>query len=534
MEGLVPLSRRDLIKAGVFAGATLSFPLSRVVSGQSALDNRMPSSKLPKPFTRPFKYSPVAVAETVTSDPGTDYYKLSMKATMLEVIPGFKTMFFAYNGSVPGPTIKVMQGRPAVVRHRNELPPVHPTLGYEPWTSVHLHGSASLPQYDGYASDITRPGQVKDYHYPNFQPARTLWYHDHGVHHTAENAYHGLAAQYHMSDPFEQSLGLPRDKYDVALTINDALFNADGSLLFTLEDESGLWGDVIMVNGVAWPYMKVERRKYRFRILPCAISRSWKFSLDSGGPMTIIATDGGLMPKPQQVTSFRAASSERYEVVIDFAAYNIGQRVILKNASPKNNRNFANTDKVMAFDVVSNATDTSYNTIPQVLDATNDVMALKATDAKLTRRFRFERDHGEWTINGKTWEDVVKSNFQFLSANPKIGDVEIWQFENSSGGWFHPVHVHLTDFKVLDRNGKPPFAHELGPKDVVYVGEGETVRVIMKWKGRGKYMMHCHNLVHEDHDMMVQYLLNDATGGDGYNPLGTPAIWISDEVPFPP
>ena len=79
------------------------------------------------------------------------------------------------------------------MRQINNLPPVHPTLGYTPWTSVHLHGSASLPQYDGYASDITNPGQYKDYRYPNCQTARTLWYHDHGVHHTAQNVYMGLA-----------------------------------------------------------------------------------------------------------------------------------------------------------------------------------------------------------------------------------------------------------------------------------------------------------------------------------------------------
>ena len=217
------LTRRDLIKAGVFAGATLSLPLSRVVSGQSSFDNRMPSSKLPKPFTTPFQVPPVAVPARF--DDTTDYYDMTMKAFSAEVIPGFQTLFFGYEGVVPGPTIKVHQGRKIVVRHRNTLPNPHPTLGYEPWTSVHLHGSASLPQFDGYASDITHPGEFKDYDYPNFQVARTLWYHDHGVSHTAENAYFGLAAQYHLSDSLEQSLPIPHGRYDVPLMITDALFN---------------------------------------------------------------------------------------------------------------------------------------------------------------------------------------------------------------------------------------------------------------------------------------------------------------------
>ena len=149
------LTRRDLIKAGVFAGAALSLPLSRVVSGQSALGNRMPASKLPKPFTTPFVRPPVAVP--VRSDDTTDYYAMHMLPTYSEIVPGYQTLMFGYEGSVPGPTIKVNQGRKAVVRHCNTLPTSHPTYGYEPWTSVHLHGSASLPQYDGYASDITHP-----------------------------------------------------------------------------------------------------------------------------------------------------------------------------------------------------------------------------------------------------------------------------------------------------------------------------------------------------------------------------------------
>ena len=304
------LSRRDLVKAGVFAGAALSLPLSRVVSGQSSLDKRMPASKLPKPFTTRFAVPPVAVP--FRTDATTDYYEMSMKATSIEVVPGFQTMFFAYEGVVPGPTIKVNQGRKVVVRHRNTLPNRHPTLGYEPTTSVHLHGSASLPEFDGYASDVTHPGQFKDYHYPNFQVARTIWYHDHAVDHTAENAYFGLAAQYHLLDPLEQSLPIPHDRYDVPLIITDTLLNNDGSLLFTLEDEAGLWGDVILVNGRPWPAMQVEQRKYRFRVLGAAVSRSWRLSLDSGGPMTIIAGGGGLMPVPQTVTNFRMASSERY------------------------------------------------------------------------------------------------------------------------------------------------------------------------------------------------------------------------------
>ena len=523
------LSRRDLMKAGVFATAAAALPLQRVVRAASAYDSRMAASKLPKPFTAPFATPPVA--QPVKRVGTTDYYDLSMKMVQAEIVPGYKTTFFTYNGSVPGPTIKAQRGRDIVARHRNLLPGQHPTLKYEPWTSVHLHGSASLPQYDGYASDITRPGQYKDYRYPNVQPARTLWYHDHGVHHTAENAYHGCAAQYHLYDANEQALPIPHGEYDVPLVLHDAVFKSNGDLLFTLEDESGLWGDVLLVNGRPWPVMKVARRKYRFRILDASISRSYNLSLSTGDPMWVIATDGGLMPAPQKVTSFRMLGGERYEVVIDFAKYKPGTRVVLRNTSPKNNRDYANCDRVMAFDVTDMAFDASNNAIPDVLDPTAEIMNLKESDAVRTRVFEFHRSNSEWKVNGTTWKDIEDSNYELTSADPQRGTSEIWEFRNNSGGWFHPVHVHLVDFKILTRNGKAPFAHELGPKDVIYLGENETVRALVKFDGLGRYMIHCHNLVHEDHDMMTQFEVVDPSM-EGDHPMGTPATWLVNETPL--
>ena len=100
----------------------------------------------------------------------------------------------------------------------------------------------------------------------------------------------------------------------------------------------------------------------------------------------------------------------------------------------------------------------------------------------------------------------MKSRYEHVFAAVEPRSTEIWEVENSSGGWFHPLHVHLVDFQVLSRNGRPPRPEELGPKDVVYVGEGETVRLLLHFEHEeGRYMIHCHNLSHEDHDMMTQY-----------------------------
>ncbi|WP_170219335.1 multicopper oxidase domain-containing protein [Nocardioides litoris] len=102
----------------------------------------------------------------------------------------------------------------------------------------------------------------------------------------------------------------------------------------------------------------------------------------------------------------------------------------------------------------------------------------------------------------------------------------MWELVNESGGWFHPVHIHFVDFRVLSRNGRPAAAYEQGGKDVVYLGPKETARVLVHFdRGRGRYMMHCHNLVHEDHDMMTQFEIRDPerTAPD---PLSEPSLWL--------
>jgi FtsP/CotA-like multicopper oxidase with cupredoxin domain len=513
------LSRRDLLKVGLFSSAALMLPAERIARTQLAISNRIPQSELPEPFTMDWKTPPTAVP--VGRDAFVDYYQLTQEQRKVNILPDRQTTIWGYNGSTPGPTIYVQQGRKAVVRQICALPDTHPELGYNVWTSTHLHGSCSLPQYDGYASDTTTPGAFKDYHYPNIQDARTLWYHDHGVHITANNAYMGLAAQYIMHDAFEQSLPIPHGTYDQPLILKDAMFQQNGDLVIDDNDESGIYGDVILVNGVPWPKMPVEPRKYRFRVLNASVSRSYDLALDTGEPLIVIGTDGGLMPHPQPCSNVKIGMAERYEIVIDFAKYKPGQQVVLKNLGPKNNIDYDTTGVVMAFQVTGHVTDTRNNEVPQDLNPNMRVMGLTEADVSkdektgqpIVRNMRFERKNSHWTVNGQTWEDVVNSDYQLTVANPKYEDVEIWELENPGGGWFHPVHIHLVDFKVLDRNGKAPFDYEKGPKDVVYVGESEKVRVMMRFENqRGKYMMHCHNLVHEDHDMMVQFEVGD--GGD--------------------
>ncbi|UKA56635.1 multicopper oxidase family protein (plasmid) [Arthrobacter sp. FW305-BF8] len=507
---------------GIIGAFGLAVPLASV-SAKSA--SQLASRNMPKPYQRALTIPEVLKPKSTAVDADgrrTHFYEIEQKAALASIVPGLSTPILGYNGTFPGPTIKVNQGDRISLQMDNVLPLFHPQWGYRLDTSTHLHGSASLPQFDGYANDVTGLGLCKDYEYPNFQPARTLWYHDHAVHYTAQSVYSGLAAQYHLHDPVEGSL-LPQGKFDVPLTVSDAMFAANGSLGYNDNTNSGLWGDVVLVNGTPWPVMKVQRRIYRFRILNASISRSYRFSLSTGDPVTVVATDGGLMPAAQQVASWRHGSAERYEVLIDFSKYPAGKRVELRNLSNQNNVDYDFTNRVMAFDVTDEPVDTSgpgARVLPTLL-ASSATMRLTPSQSVKTRRMRVKHDNETWTIGGMTWEEVIESGFRKVLANPGLNDVEIWEIENSSGGWFHPVHIHLVDFQILSRNGKAPFPHERGPKDVVYVGEGETVRLVMKFEHhRGRYMIHCHNLPHEDHSMMSQFSVGiDTNDPDPNDPI---------------
>ena len=550
---MAKLTRRNMLKLGGLGAGVTAVGLTVPLGQSASTSDWISTATKPARFKRPLPV-PQALTPTVLTDKFGEYhlYELTERVAQAQILDGSapKTGVFGYaavgaDPTVPGPLIKVDQNTRVRMRVTNDLPDQHPSWGYDIATSVHLHGSASLPQFDGYADDVTTPGHYKDYWYPNHQNPRTLWYHDHGVHHTAQNVYSGLVAQYHIQNQWEKE-NLPQGRYDVPLTISDAIFNRDGSLAYMDRDHHGLFGDVIMVNGVPWPYFEVEKRFYRFRMLMATLSRSMrlKFVNTRTGqilPTYVVATDGGLT-QPQKITYWRHAGAERYEMMVDFSGCAIGDTIELRNLSNDNNVDYIYTGKVMQFRVTSEATDTTWNTVPTLPDEyVHPVMKKGRWASKRTRDIDLEHDDvtNEFLINGMSWADVQAGNWNIFVDDsgdpPRPGDYEIWRIENKSGGWFHPLHIHLVDFKILGRDGGSDRVErwEKGPKDVVYVGEGEIVDVLVHYAmpprqypdGRptgqagmsgskgGRYMIHCHNLAHEDHDMMGQFVVaaNDGT-----------------------
>ncbi|KAF1953920.1 phenol oxidase A [Byssothecium circinans] len=448
---------------------------------------------------------PPAEVKQIITNPVTGkdiwYYELEIKPFTQQVYPNLRaTRLVGYNGTSPGPTIIVPKGQETVVRFVNNG---------DRQSSVHLHGSPSRAPFDGWAADQIFRGQYKDYYYPNYQSGRLLWYHDHALGWTAENAHFGQAGAYLITDPAEDALGLPSGygKYDIPLILSSKYYNEDGTLKSSQGEDDSLWGDVIHVNGEPWPFFNVEPRKYRFRFLDAALSRNFDFffvrssATNTRLPFQVIASDAGLLERPIQVTDLKNAVAERYEIVFDFSQY-AGQSIELRNDQDAGgiatDDEYDNTDKVMKF-VVSGTAVTDPSRVPTALRT----VPFPPTSSGIDHHFRFHRTNSEWRINGVGFADAAN---RVLASVPR-GKVEIWELENSSGGWTHPIHVHLVDFKVLSRNGRGVEPYEsAGLKDVVWLGKNEVVKVEAHYAPwNGVYMFHCHNLIHEDHDMMAAF-----------------------------
>jgi spore coat protein A len=439
----------------------------------------------------------------------------------------------------PGPTIVARRDEPVAVTWRNDIrgpDGVPRTSHLLPVDScihgaadaanmvVHLHGGHVPAESDGYPEDAYGPGQELTYQYPNGQQAATLWYHDHALGITRLNVYLGLAGLYVVHDAEEEALALPDGAHDIPLVIQDRSFNPDGSLIYPASWMEHFAGNSILVNGRVWPYLEVDRGKYRFRVLNGSNSRFYRLALSDDSAFDVIATDTGLLAAPARVTSVLVGPGERIELVVNFAGYDPGARVRLVNSAPAPFPGTAGEGvvaNVMQFRIGSEAGFT--DPLP---DALREVSTLDPAEAAAERDFELSRvDDPEcggarWLINGKEWDDITEQ--------PRLGTVEVWRFINRSG-FTHPMHMHLVSFRILDRqefgvlDGEiqpigdpvPPAAWEDGWKDTVEVGPNEMVRVIARFEDFvGRFPYHCHMLEHEDHEMMRQFETT-TTCGDG-------------------
>ena len=450
-----------------------------------------------------------------------------------------RTAIWGYNGSYPGPTIEVTRNQPVMVRWENRLPATH-RLHVDhclhgphaygdrgdhpaPRAVVHLHGAHVAPESDGYPEATLLPGQSATYEYPNAQNGSALWYHDHALGITRLNVYMGLAGLYVIRNGSEPALNLPRGPYEVPLLIQDRSFEPDGSLHYPEHWEEEFFGAANLVNGQVWPYLEVRPRKYRLRIVNGSNSRTYTLAFDSGQPFYQIGTDGGFLPEPVELKEITLTAAERADVIVDFSR-RTGE-VHLVNSAPAPFPGTAGEGvvrDVMQFRVRGSTGDDSV--LPSRLEA---LPRLREDAAAKFRQFNLEMvdenpkctEPGfRWLINRLGWDDITEY--------PELGSTEVWSFFNLSPD-VHPIHLHLVQFQILDRQklqpdpaqpgsflpltlpGTRPGApepNEAGWKDTFRSMPGEVTRIIARFADFvGKYPYHCHILEHEDHEMMRQF-----------------------------
>ena len=444
------------------------------------------------------------------------------------------SLAWMFNGATPGETLVARYGEPVFVRRYNDLPQTENAfmpIGL-PYTSIHLHNAHTASESDGYPEDFSGPGEYWDHHYAMMyarndprEALGSLWYHDHMLDFTATNVYAGLSAMAIFydeldsgdeNDPNPNALRLPGNygKYDIPLILHDVRFDDQGNPTYNVFDTDGHLGDLITVNRKVTPYLEVEPRKYRFRVYDGGPSRLYELVLSDRSKMHVISTDGNLLERPVEANSIVLGPANRHDVIIDFSRYNIDDKINLLNIMEQTNGQGPTGRQlkpgqemaVMQFRVKPlQGPDNSR--IPSFL---RELPPINLDDVVAEREWVFDHDMGLWTVNGE-FMDPTK-----ISAAPRQGTAEIWTFRNAGSSWAHPVHVHFEEFQVLEWNGKPPTGVLKSRKDVAVLGPNDVVKVFYRFDDfMGRYVIHCHNNVHEDNAMMLRWDLEPADGNKG-------------------
>jgi spore coat protein A, manganese oxidase len=486
------------------------------------------------PLPLPVIARPVgAHADPKRSGEQAQQYRVAMRAISSKLHRDLPpTGLWSYGGSVPGVMFDTRSGEGLNVEWVNELPakhflPIdHSLHGAEKDLPevrgvVHLHGGRTPPESDGYPEDWYVPGQSRKFHYPNSQDAALLWYHDHAMGINRLNIYAGLFGLHVIRDKVEDDLHLPSGKYEVPLVLFDRDVRRDGQLSYPVSaDPEHPWvpeffGETQLVNGKIFPYLEVEPRKYRFRVLNAANGRFYRLSLSEGAEIHQIGTDQGLLPAPLNVTNLQLAPGERADIVVDFANHR-GAKLLLQSDS------FVLMQfKVGAAKVADpSALPASLRAVPRILESS----AVQTRRLTLDESVNSVAESTGMLLNNTPWHMPI-------TERPVLGTTEIWELVNLTDD-VHPIHLHMVKFQILDRRRFDAFqymtaqtlrfvgpavaaeANEMGWKDTARVNPKTVTRIIVPFVGfPGRFVWHCHILEHEDNEMMRPYEILPAAEG---------------------
>ncbi|MCW9706219.1 multicopper oxidase family protein [Fodinibius salsisoli] len=425
---------------------------------------------------------------------------------------------YTLNGSLPSPTIRVKRGESLAIDYQNRI---------DQESIIHWHGLIVPPDMDGHPKDAVQPSQTYNYRFDIDQRAGTYWYHPHPDKLTGPQVYRGLGGLFIIEDEEEQALNLPSGDYELPLIVQEKRFSDSGEMTYSLNRMArmmGFFGNTLLVNGMQAPYHEVSNRFYRLRLLNGSNARILDFSFSDNSSFYVIGSDGGLHDRPCEISSITLTPGERADLLVDFSSYSVGQEIrmtaearngmggmmdgMMVGGGMMNDEN--NNEEGMMGDGmgsrnsggaflefrVTNEEQDPFR-LPQAL---TELSFPNEADTDRTRRIDLTMEMMQGpAINGKF--------FEMLRTDQKVqqGALEIWEFNNGTM-MPHPMHLHATQFKMLDRSGGPLAPHERGWKDTVRIDSGETVRVLTKFDAeKGLYVFHCHNLEHEDNGMMANF-----------------------------
>ncbi|HYC84416.1 MAG TPA: multicopper oxidase domain-containing protein [Chryseosolibacter sp.] len=439
-------------------------------------------------FDRPLHMLPVSAGNAA----------LNASLTTTEILKGASSDSFSYAGQILGPTIVANTGEIRDVSLLNNLAED---------TNIHWHGLILPENMDGHPRNVAAPGESLYYSLPVSQRAGTYWYHPHAHGRTARQVFMGLAGMFIVRDREEAALNLPSGAYEIPLIIQDKHFSG-GNLDYSPTGEeimTGYLGETVLVNGIHAPYLDVKSGWYRFRILNGSTARVYNIGFSGGVQFHLIGADGGLLRVAETLSSLLLGPGERMDIVVNFSGLQAGKEIyLISNAfldyGPQGRQSF----RIMK--IVVNGQAGSDFVLPGTLSAIPSPDPASAVNVRVFDIAEMQsgghRGMARHTINGKVF-DIDR-----VDETVGAGTTEIWEFDNLEGDEIHPMHIHGVQFQVLERIGgrKKLIASEKGWKDTVLVMPGEKVRVIMTFPSyTGVFVLHCHNLEHEDDGMMLNY-----------------------------
>ncbi len=452
-----------------------------------------------------------------------------------------------------GPIIRVHQGQKVRIIFKN---------GLSEDSNIHWHGLIVPPAMDGHPKDAVGPGQTYVYEFTVKNRAGTYWYHPHPHGRTGAQVNAGLAGLFIVSDDEEAALQLPQGDADLPLVLQDRRFTDTNQFSYVspgMESMMGFLGDRILVNGQTDFQLALATRVYRLRLLNGSNSRIYKLAWSNGMPLTVIGTDGGLLPQPVERSYVMLAPGERVELWTDLRQQPVGTDITLQSlaytgveagmmGNMMHEASGIPNGKPLDLLTIQVATaDTDTRTLPTVLTALRRDRPQDAVNATHPRQIKLGMTGMNWTLNGNAFvmdaatpEETVKAGsteiWEFINAQPTtdaMGDGMMEGMDHTMMGhttaqadtanpptmqdfMAHPMHIHGGQFQIISREVAAPQQADWQTvkegfvdddwKDTVLVMPGERVKVLMRFDSEpGLYLYHCHNLEHEDLGMMRNY-----------------------------